>query len=62
MSYEDGELFENNDNAFQEALIKTFSEFDVMAEKARGFQQKIVANHTWKSNAAAVLLEINMNK
>jgi glycosyltransferase involved in cell wall biosynthesis len=62
MSYEDGELFENNDNAFQEALIKTFAEFDVLAEKARGFQQKIVTNHTWKSNAAGVLLEINRNK
>ena len=62
MSYEDGELFENNDNAFQEALIKTFAEFDVLAKKARGFHQKIVTNHTWKSNAAGVLLEINRNK
>ena len=62
MSNEDGELFENNDNAFQEALIKAVSDFDIMEEKAKGFQQKIVKHHTWKSNAAAILLEINMNK
>jgi glycosyltransferase involved in cell wall biosynthesis len=62
MSNEDGELFENNDNAFQEALIKAVSEFDIMEEKAKGFQQKIVTHHTWKSNAAAILLEIKMNK
>jgi len=62
MSNEDGELFENNDNAFQEALIKAVSEFDIMEEKAKGFQQKIVKHHTWKSNAAAILLEIKMNK
>jgi glycosyltransferase involved in cell wall biosynthesis len=62
MSNEDGELFENNDNAFQEALIKAVSDFDIMEEKAKGFQQKIVKHHTWKSNAAAILLEIKMNK
>jgi len=62
MSREEGVLFENNDSAFQDALIVAITEVDALEIKAKRFQQKVFATHNWRANARKVLQQINSEK
>ena len=62
MSNEEGLLFENNDSAFQDAMLKAITDVDALKIKARNFQQKILENHTWQANAHKVLQYLNSRK
>jgi glycosyltransferase involved in cell wall biosynthesis len=62
MSNEEGVLFENNDNAFQDALITAITDVDTLKLKARNFQQKVLEKHTWRANAQNVLQHLNSRK
>jgi glycosyltransferase involved in cell wall biosynthesis len=59
MSNEEGLLFENNDSAFQDALLTAITEVDELKIKAKTFQQKVFENHTWRANAQKVIQQIN---
>ena len=59
MSNEEGLLFENNDSAFQDALLAAITDVDVLKIKARTFQQKVFEKHTWRANAQKVIQQIN---
>ena len=59
MSNEEGLLFENNDNAFQEALLTSITEVDALEIKAKKFQEKVFAKHNWRANAQKVIQLIN---
>jgi glycosyltransferase involved in cell wall biosynthesis len=62
MSREEGVLFENNDSAFQDALLVAITEVDALEIKAKRFQQKVFATHNWRANARKVLQQINSEK
>jgi len=62
MSNEEGLLFENNESAFQDALLKAITDVDALKIKALNFQQKILENHTWQANAHKVLQHLNSRK
>lgn len=62
MSKEEGVLFENNDSAFQEALITSITDVQELDIKARNFKQKILGNHTWRANAHKIIQQINSVK
>jgi glycosyltransferase involved in cell wall biosynthesis len=62
MSKEEGVLFENNDNAFQEALLTSVTDVEELEIKAKNFQQKVLEKHTWRANALRVLQQINSAK
>jgi glycosyltransferase involved in cell wall biosynthesis len=55
MSNEEGLLFENNDSAFQDALLAAITDVDALKIKARTFQQKVFEKHTWRANAQKVI-------
>jgi glycosyltransferase involved in cell wall biosynthesis len=59
MSIEEGVLFENNDVAFQEALLASLKDVEEHQKKALKFQQKILQKHTWRANAHKVIQQIN---
>jgi len=59
MSSEEGLLFENNDSAFQDALLTAITDVDALKIKAQNFKQKVVAIHTWRANAQKVLQQLN---
>ena len=59
MSNKEGLLFENNDSAFQDALLAAITDVDVLKIKARTFQQKVFEKHTWRANAQKVIQQIN---
>ena len=59
MSMEEGVLFENNDVAFQEALLASLTDAEELQIKALKFQQKILEKHTWRANAHKVIQQIN---
>jgi len=59
MSNEEGLLFENNDSAFQDALLAAITDVDALKIKARTFQQKVFEKHTWRANAQKVIQQIN---
>ena len=59
MSMEEGVLFENNDVAFQEALLASLTDVEELQIKALKFQQKILEKHTWRANAHKVIQQIN---
>ncbi|MEY3850285.1 MAG: hypothetical protein RJA38_726, partial [Bacteroidota bacterium] len=59
MTNEEGLLFENNDSAFQEALLTAITDVDALKIKAQNFKQKVLAKHTWRANAHKVLQHIN---
>ena len=59
MSIEEGVLFENNDVAFQEALLASLKDVEELQKKALKFQQKILQKHTWRANAHKVIQQIN---
>jgi hypothetical protein len=59
MTNEEGLLFENNDSAFQEALLAAITDVDALKIKAQNFKQKVLAKHTWRANAHKVLQHIN---
>jgi glycosyltransferase involved in cell wall biosynthesis len=59
MSSEEGLLFENNDSAFQDALLTAITDVDALKIKAQNFKQKVVATHTWRANAQKVLQQLN---
>jgi glycosyltransferase involved in cell wall biosynthesis len=58
MSNDDGVLFENNDSAFQDALLTAITDVDALKIKAQNFQQKVLVKHTWRANAQKVLQQI----
>jgi len=62
MSKEEGVLFENNDNAFQEALLASITDVEELEIKAKNFRNKVLENHTWRANAHNVLQQINSAK
>ena len=62
MTDADGVLFENNECDFQEALNLTVYNLNTLKEKAKTFQNKIIANHTWNANANKILHQINLKK
>ncbi len=62
MSREEGVLFENNDTAFQEALLTSITDVEELQIKAGRFQEKILSNHTWKANAYKIIQQINLGK
>lgn len=59
MTNDEGLLFENNNNAFQEALLTSITEVDALEVKAKKFQEKVFAKHSWRANAQKVLQQIN---
>ncbi len=59
MSNKEGLLFENNDSAFQDALLAAITDVDALKIKARTFQQKVFEKHTWRANAQKVIQQIN---
>jgi glycosyltransferase involved in cell wall biosynthesis len=59
MSNEEGVLFENNDTAFQEALLTSITDVEELQIKAGRFQEKILSNHTWRANAHKIIQQIN---
>lgn len=59
MSNEEGVLFENNDIAFQDALLTAITEVDALEVKAKKFQQKVFTMHNWRTNVQKVLQQIN---
>ena len=59
MSNEEGLLFENNDSAFQDALLAAITDVDALKIKALNFQQKVFEKHTWRANAQKVIQQIN---
>jgi glycosyltransferase involved in cell wall biosynthesis len=59
MSNEEGLLFENNDSAFQDALLAAITDVDALKIKALNFQQKVFETHTWRANAQKVIQQIN---
>lgn len=59
MSTDEGLLFENNDSAFQEALLAAITDVDANKIKAQNFKQKVLKKHTWRANALKVLQHIN---
>lgn len=59
MTKDEGFLFENNDGAFQDALLAVLTDADVLKTKAKTFQQKVFEKHTWRANAQKVLQKIN---
>ncbi len=59
MSTDEGLLFENNDSAFQDALLRAITDVDVLKIKAQNFKQKVLKKHTWRANALKVLQHIN---
>ncbi len=62
MTNEEGQLFENNDSAFQDALLVAITAIDALEEKAKKFQQKVLAKHNWRANAQKVLQHIHSVK
>lgn len=62
MTNEEGLLFENNDSAFQDALLVAITAIDALEEKAKKFQQKVLAKHNWRANAQKVLQHIHSVK
>lgn len=59
MSNKEGLLFENNNSAFQDALLAAITDVDALKIKARTFQQKVFEKHTWRANAQKVIQQIN---
>jgi len=59
MSNEEGLMFENNDSAFQDALLAAITDVDALKIKAKTFQQKVFEKHTWRANAQKVIQQIN---
>ena len=59
MTNDEGLLFENNDSAFQDALLAAITDVDALKIKAKTFQQKVFEKHTWRANAQKVLHQIN---
>jgi glycosyltransferase involved in cell wall biosynthesis len=59
MSTDEGLLFDNNDSAFQDALLAAITDVDALKIKAQNFQQKVLEKHTWRANAQKVLQQIN---
>ena len=59
MSTDEGLLFENNDSAFQDALLRAIADVDALKIKAQNFKQKVLEKHTWRANAHKVLQHIN---
>jgi len=59
MSNEEGLLFENNDNAFQEALLASITKVEELEIKAKKFQEKVFEKHNWRANAQKVIQQIN---
>jgi len=59
MSNEEGLLFENNDSAFQDALLTSITDVDALKIKAKTFQQKVFEKHSWRANAQQVIQQIN---
>lgn len=59
MTNDEGLLFENNNNAFQEALLTSIREVDALEVKAKKFQEKVFAKHSWRANAQKVLQQIH---
>jgi hypothetical protein len=59
MTNDEGLLFENNDSAFQDALLAAITDVDALKIKAKTFQQKVFEKHTWRANAQKVLQQIN---
>ncbi len=59
MSTDEGLLFENNDSAFQDALLTAITDVDALKIKAQNFKQKVIATHTWRANAQKVLQQLN---
>ena len=59
MSNKEGLLFENNDSAFQDALLAAITDVDALKIIARTFQQKVFEKHTWRANAQKVIQQIN---
>jgi glycosyltransferase involved in cell wall biosynthesis len=59
MSTDEGLLFDNNDSAFQDALLAAITDVDALKIKAQNFQQKVLEKHTWRANAQKVIQQIN---
>jgi glycosyltransferase involved in cell wall biosynthesis len=59
MSTDEGLLFENNDSAFQDALLRAITDVDALKIKAQNFKQKVLEKHTWRANAQKVLQQLN---
>lgn len=59
MTNDEGLLFENNESAFQDALLAAVTDVDSLKIKAKTFQQKVFEKHTWRANAQKVLQQIN---
>jgi glycosyltransferase involved in cell wall biosynthesis len=62
MSNDEGVLFENTDDAFQEALLTSVTAVEELEIKAKNFQQKVLEKHTWRANARRVLQQIHSVK
>ena len=62
MAESDGVLFENNERDFQKALDLAVSNLNELKEKAKAFQHKITANHTWSANARNILNQLHSLK
>jgi len=62
MAESDGVLFENNEHDFQKALDLSVSNLNELKEKAKAFQHKISANHTWSANARNILNQLHSHK
>jgi len=62
MSNEEGLLFENNDHAFQEALLASITKVEELEIKAKKFQEKVFEKHNWRANAHKVIQQINSAK
>jgi glycosyltransferase involved in cell wall biosynthesis len=59
MTNNEGLLFENNDSAFQDALLLAITDVETLKIKAKNFQQKVFEQHTWRANAQKILQQIN---
>jgi len=59
MTNNEGLLFENNDSAFQDALLLAITDVESLKIKAKNFQQKVFEKHTWRANAQKILQQIN---
>ena len=59
MTSEQGVLFDNNDQSFEEALEYAVENLSLLDQKAKAFQRKILQQHSWRANAANILQHLN---